>query len=65
MYFPEGLEDMYSFYDFNNNKQLRAITNSYLSLMPKEKYQILEMVHLFFNQNVDNDASLFGDTFLL
>jgi hypothetical protein len=34
-------------YDFNNYKHLRAITNSYLSLMPKEKYKILEMVHLF------------------
>ena len=37
----------FKFYDFNNCNHLQAITNSYLSLMPKEKYQILEMVHLF------------------
>ena len=31
---------LFKFYDFNN-------CNSYSSLIPKEKYQILEMVHLF------------------
>ena len=35
----------FKFYDSNNCNRLLAVTNS--SLMPKEKYQILEMVHLF------------------
>ena len=35
----------FKFYDSNNCNRLLAVTNS--SLMPKEKYQILKMVHLF------------------
>ena len=56
----------FKFYDSNNCNHLRAIANKFLfQFNPKRKISNFRNGAPFFNQNVENDASLFGDTFLL